>query len=149
MAKKLSIPVNLSDEYTVIAIACHLKEYRISFAINQSLRIQLKRYEDLLIEEAKAENSRNYALYSYDDQDHRCFYFLLANHHPQGKLLPSLKQSDYFLILSQLIPKDDVNRIILNIRNIHGVLMAYQVYTNEVRDMDLLLNDLEMHLMTA
>ncbi len=149
MAKKLSIPVSLSDEYTIIAIACHLKEYRISFQLNQSLRIRLRRYEDLLLEEADVSRNRNYALYSYDDQDQRCFYFLLANHHPEGKLLGSLKQTDYFLIISQLLPKEDLNRIVLNIRSIQGVLTAYHIQSSDTRNIDLLLNDLEMHLMTA
>lgn len=149
MAKKLSIPVNLSEDYTVIAIACHLKEYRISFQVNQSLRIRLKRESDLIIDGAGDGGYRGYALYSYDNQDQRCYYFLLANHHPDGKLLSSLRQTDYFLIISQFLNSEDAERIVLALRRIQGVLTAYLVDPGNVRDMDLLLNDLEMHLMTA
>ena len=149
MAKKLSIPVSLSEEYTIIGIACHLKEYRISFQINQALRIRLRRMEDLLIEEADEADNKHYALYTYDDTDRRFCYLLLANHHQEGKLLGSLKQTDYFLIISQNLSREEIDRIILNIRKVQGVLTAFQIQVRDVRNMDLLLNDLEMHLMTA
>ena len=149
MAKKLSIPVSLSEEYTIIGIACHLKEYRISFQINQALRIRLRRMEDLLIEEADVADNKQYALYSYDDMDRRFCYLLLTNHHQEGKLLGSLKQTDYFLIISQILSQEELERIILRIRKVQGVLTAYQIHVRDVRDMDLLLIDLEMHLMTA
>jgi len=149
MAKKLSIPVSLSEEYTIIGIACHLKEYRISFQINQALRIRLRRMEDLIIEEADVADNKQYALYSYDDMDRRFCYLLLTNHHQEGKLLGSLKQTDYFLIISQILSQDELERIILRIRKVQGVLTAYQIHARDVRDMDLLLIDLEMHLMTA
>ena len=149
MAKKLSITVNLSDDYTVIAIACHLKEYRLSFQVNQSLRIRMKRVSDLIIDGQGEGGYRGYALYSYDNQDQRCYYFLLANHHPEGKLLSSLRQTDYFLIISQFLNREDVERIVHILRRIQGVLTAYQVDPSNIRDMELLLNDLEMHLMTA
>ena len=149
MAKKLSIPVNLSEDYTVIAISCHLKEYRISFQVNHSLRIKLKREGDLIIGGDEEDAYRDYALYSFNNPDQRCYYFLLANHHPDGKLLGTLRQVDYFLIITSLLSKEDRDRIVFRLRNINGVLMAYIVESGNVRDMDLLLNDLEMHLMTA
>jgi hypothetical protein len=149
MAKKLSIPVNLSEDYTVIAISCHLKEYRISFQVNQSLRIKLKREGDLIMGGNEKNGQKDYALYSFNNLDQRCYYLLLANHHPDGKLLNTLRQVDYFLIVTQLLSKEDINRIVFNLRNINGVLMAYLVESRKVPDMDLLLNDLEMHLMTA
>jgi hypothetical protein len=149
MAKKLSIPVNLSEDYTVIAISCHLKEYRISFQVNQSLRIKLKREVDLIIDGNEKEEHRDYALYAFNNLDQRCYYFLLANHHPEGKLLNTLRQVDYFLIVTQLLSREDKERIVFNLRNINGVLMAYTVDAGKVRDMDLLLGDLEMHLMTV
>jgi hypothetical protein len=149
MARKLSIPVNLSEDYTVIAISCHLKEYRISFQINQSLRIKLKREGDLIIGGNEKEEHRDYALYVFNNLDQRCYYFLIANHHADGKLLNTLGQVDYFLIVTQLLSKEDISRTVSNLRNINGVLTAYRVESNKVRDMDLLLNDLEMHLMTA
>lgn len=147
MAKKLSIPVNPADEYTVIAISCHLKDYRISFYLNNSLGIKLKRARDLIIETQAGENHMNYALYAFDDQDYRSNIYLLANHHPDGKLLSSQKQSDYFLIFTPAVIAKDLDNIILNIRQIQGVLTAYNMNLRKAMEVDLLLTDLEMHLM--
>ena len=64
MAKRLRATSGLADDYTIIGIACHLKDYRIALIINRGLHYCLKKADDLIIAEQQ-EGNRNYSLFIF------------------------------------------------------------------------------------
>ncbi|MBE9491437.1 MAG: IPExxxVDY family protein [Bacteroidetes bacterium] len=147
MAKSNTFQVDYSDEFSIVAIFCHLKDYRLTYYLNKALGSHLKKIDDLIIKEQKNTDPKNYSLYIYYDSDKRTYFYLVSNHHPDGKLFSSLKQTDYFLLIKEHVNDHSKQKIIKTIRDIPGVLTAYMIDMNTVKHVNYLLSDLEMHLM--
>jgi hypothetical protein len=145
MALKLKISGHITDEYGFIAISSHLKDYRLTFMINESLGLQFKRINDLTIQSDKS--TLAYSLFRYSEPDHRIDICLISNHHPEGKLIPSLKQTDYFMVIIGFLEKSLFDTYIKKLKKISGVLMAYRVSPEAEKQVLPLINDLEMHLL--
>lgn len=85
--------------YKVIAIASALKNYRVTFFINDALQINLKSVDELTIDNKKDGKVFEYEKYE-DIETDIDFEYLLFNNKTIGKqLLPSLKGFDYILII--------------------------------------------------
>ena len=48
MAKKIKLTSGSSYEYTTIGIACHMKDYRFCWSLNNQLGIDLQRIKDMV-----------------------------------------------------------------------------------------------------
>ncbi len=100
--------MSIGTDVTLIGISCHLKSYRISFAMNEALGFEFNRMEDFEIPGQGSGEMLNFPFFVYDHDEWKNHFCLVANHHPQGKLLPGLKQVDYFLMAKN--PIDEISR---------------------------------------
>lgn len=132
---------------TLIGISCHLKSYRLSFALNTALHFSFRRIPDLELSLSGEEESPGYPFLEYHHPDLKNHFCLLGNHHPHGKLIPSLKQVDYFLIANNPLEKSTAEKITGKIRAIPQVQMATEIDTSKVKTLDEILEFLELHLM--
>jgi len=95
--EKIVMPILYN--YKVIAIASALKNYRVTFFINDALQINLKSVDELTIDNKKDGKVFEYEKYE-DIETDIDFEYLLFNNKTIGKqLLPSLKGFDYILII--------------------------------------------------
>ena len=83
-----------SVNYNVIAIASVLKDYRISFFINQELHLNFERVEDLVSEAKSKVIASSFAKYYYRDVQSDFEYFLVQNTRQGALYLKSLKNFD-------------------------------------------------------
>jgi hypothetical protein len=148
MAKKHHLDLTGDQHLPVfIGIASRLKDYQLSFHINKRLGFHLKKLPDFTIQLPDSTVRCPYSLYRYQVTDLRMDYFLLSNHHPEAKLLPIFKQTDYFLLAAGEITANETEALIRSLRAIPDVLLAYYLDMNKVKQADLLLADLELHIM--
>lgn len=130
-----------------IGLACRLKDYQLSYHINKKLGLHLKKLPDFTILPPGQTQPCSYSLYRYQDADLRMDYFLLSNHHPDSKLIPVFKQTDYFLLVSGEFTANQTEHFIRLLRTVPQVLLAYYLDTTRVRQVEVLLADLELHLL--
>jgi hypothetical protein len=138
MAKKVFLESRAEPTFfTLIGISCHLKDYRISYHLNQKLDLSLTKMDDFL----------GYSFYFCRDDD--CFnaYYLLGNRGPELILLPDLKQTDFLLLVEGPVKKAQKERLLEKIRGIQNVLTAFEVRFETIKNYTLMLSDLELHLM--
>ena len=143
MAKRLKAPSGLADDYTIIGIACHLKEYRIALIINRGLHYCLKKADDLIIYD-NDESNRSYSLFNFQNNDDRRTYFLLSNHHPENKLIPSEKGLDYFLIINDVLSPALKNHITSRLQSAPNILAAYELMPARVKQLDMIFEEIEL-----
>ncbi len=149
MAKRKQILKIVSgSDISLIGISCHLKSYRLSFAMDTSLGLSFRRVNDFEIP-GHDKNTLRYPFLMYEDADLKNQFCLVQNHHPQGKLVPSLRQVDYFLMAGNPLEQALIDGIITKIRSIPQVRAAYAIDPDKSRDVDILLEEMELHLMTA
>lgn len=143
MAKKLSAKIDFSSEYTLIGISCHLKDYRLTFFLNKNLNIQLRRMDDF-IQAGSNKEDLNYSVYFYHCPDTKNNFCLITNHHSEGKLMPSLRSIDYFLLVENELPDERKKDLISKIKTIPNLLTAYEIELSKVKNINQLLAELEL-----
>ncbi len=143
MAKKLSLKIDFSSEYCLIGISCHLKDYRLTFFLNDKLNIKLRRIDDF-IQAGPDNKDLNYSLYYFPCTDTKNNYCLISNHHEDGKLIPALKTIDYFLLIENEIHDSLKKEVISKAKSIPNVLLAYEIELSKIKNINHLLTELEL-----
>jgi len=147
--KKQTLTSVQDSSISLIGISCHLKSYRLSFSMNRELNFQFQRIDDFEIPSFHDYGSLYFPFLIYDDSDLKNHFCLVSNHHPQGKLIPTLRQVDYFLMAKNPMDQGTLQKILVGIRKISQVLGAYEIDPNGTKDLNLLLEDMELHLLIS
>lgn len=147
--KKNTLSSGHDDHISLIGISCHLKSYRLSFSINKALNFKLHRMCDFELPGNPSNEMLYFPFLSFNDDDLKNHFCLISNHHPQGKLIPALGQVDYFLIAKNPVDKYTREKILGKLRSISQVLAAYEIDPQSHRDIAMLLEDMEIHLMVS
>jgi hypothetical protein len=139
MAKKILLesPAEPSS-FTIIGISCHLKDYRLSFMLNQSLPAGFKKMEDF---------PGVFSLYLYRDEECRNSFYLLSNRNEERILFPELKQTDFIMLVDGPFKRARLDRMLKTIRAIPNVLTAFDIQVGSLKHFPGFLADLELHLM--
>jgi len=145
MAKKIKLATGSSYDYTTIGIACHMKDYRFTFFINEHLGIHFRRLDDLISGDEK--ESRNYSFYIYTNPSDRRNYYLVSNYHEEGRLIPSEKGADFFLIVNDILPANQKKEMITKIQKVPQALAAYEIPTGKVKNLEIIFEEIELHLL--
>lgn len=149
MAKRRQIlKFEFDHDISLIGISCHLKSYRLSFAMDASLGLAFKRVNDFELP-GPGNEMIGFPFLIYEDRDLKNQYCLVQNHHPQGKLVPALRQVDFFLMARNPMEESRINTMVSEIRSIPQVLAVYVIDTTRTKGVDMLLQEMELHLMTA
>jgi hypothetical protein len=143
-ALKLSLDKEYINDYTLIGIACHLKDYRLIYNVNRSLNFDLKKEDDLNIYLSKEKKEVMFSFYRYIGENTE--YYVLANRTTDGILIPEYKKIDYFLIVNGLLNDQQENFLIKTISDLSSIMLANKINTTSVKNLDSILTDLELHL---
>jgi hypothetical protein len=139
MAKKFILEARSEPiYYTLAGISCHLKDYRLSFLINQALGSSFIKMDDL---------HGGYSLYLYRDEECRNTYSLICNRSAEKILFPELKQTDFILLVEGPFKKSQMNRLIHILKAIPNILTAFEIQALSLKNFTGFLDDLELHLM--
>ncbi len=136
-------------DISLIGISCHLKSYRLSFALDNTIGFGFRRIDDFEIPGHPDETDLNFPFLIYEDIDLKTRFCLIGNHHPQGKLVPSLGQVDFFLMAGDALEQNTIHNILKKTRSIPQILAAYEIDPAKIKDMDLLFEEMELHLIIA
>jgi hypothetical protein len=147
MARKVLRETYSEPAYILIGIACHLKDYRLSFLLNRKLEFVFTKQQDLVITLQEKTEPAGFSFYCYKDEDQGNSYLLIANRSEDHVLLPELKQLDFLLMVDGDCKKGRRDQLIKAVSSIPNVLTAYEINQATIRNLGNLLTELEMHLM--
>ena len=120
---KHKLDMEPDPEVTLIGISCHVNDYRLCWALNRELGINLTR-RDKDITDPGPEKLASYSAFDHMDEDSQAQYVLVNNHSGDGILLKEHKQADYFLVVDESAPITP-EQLIDHVRKTEFVLMAY------------------------
>lgn len=141
MAKRLSLNINYSEDYQLLAIVSPLKDYRLSFFLNQELELDFKKYDDLCPFQPEAA----YSWYHYSEGENYLSCYLISNQHPLGKLVPSLKNVDYLLFLKNTYYDREAMAMAMTMRRIPNILAVFEQEIPRLKNMEVLIEAIELH----
>jgi hypothetical protein len=148
MAKKFHIETRSEPAvFTLIGISCHIKDYRLSFLLNQEPELGFVKMEDLVVTTAASREPDNFSFYFCRDEDRFNTYYLLSNRGQESILVTELKQADFLLLVEGPFKKSQLDALLASIRKITQVLACFEIRFSAIKNFENLLTDLELHLM--
>lgn len=137
--KKIKLKTEYKYDFHLFGIMSKSKEYALTWSINQSSDMELKKMDDLVIE---IKNDQKLTISNYHYQTESSQYYLISNRLVGGEndkhvlLAPSLKNFDYFLKMETENPDEEVSSIYSFIRNAINVESIVKLDVNKVKEKD-------------
>jgi hypothetical protein len=128
---KFKLDLEPDPEVLLIAISSHVNDYRLCWSLNIGLGLQLvRRTED--IQDNGPEGLAHYCVFDQPGMTGEPAWSLVANHAPDGVLVPEQRQADFFLVMgtdTHQTPED----ILHTVRSTQFVLAAYILEANTLK----------------
>ena len=118
--------INFEDDYTfeLIGICSNHSDYRLSWNINQCLKIALKKADDYILN-SKKEGESAHSFYAHIEDNDQLEVYLIKNTSFNFKLLiPEQDQIDYFLVLKNNFV-EDVQSILTRLKENESIQTAF------------------------
>lgn len=115
-------------DFKLIAISCHLKDYKLCWKLNLKLGVELNKAEKD-IEIKTKQNSSLHAYFVYDNIDDYCTYYLIKNR-SESFLIPEQANADYFLKLEGEI---DELFVMKKLNEVPEILTTYSIDINTLK----------------
>ncbi len=130
---KHTLEIAYDYDFVLIGISSHEKDYRICWALNNQLGLNLVKTDALEIKDKKQDDPSFFSLFSFELPDEFMDYFIIANRSEKGLLIPEQKQVDYFFIIRGEIENDKVMDMIRRIKESSLVQTAFRVDVNALK----------------
>ena len=143
---KHTLKIEFDYNFVLVGISSHEKDYRISWALNNALGIDLTINESL---EIKFKNKTDvfFSIFSFKNEEDFLEFHVISNFsekkvvnsnannlfsksenfsesNTNGTLIPEMKQINYFLLIKGEVKKKDIKTIVDKIKKINLVLAA-------------------------
>lgn len=123
--KRHLLSLETSVDFELIGICSHHSDYRLVWGLNQELRLQLAKCDDLFaITNKKGQIVSEHSYYFWYDQENLVEFYLIRNKSEGKFLIPERNQIDYFLIVREniLLEMED---LLEQVKKINSVMAAY------------------------
>lgn len=148
MAKKIYLQARSEPAFfTLLGISCHLRDYRLSYLLNQHLEFSFIKRDDLHIIPSSNKGQADFSFYSYRNEERLNYFYLVANRSQSFLLIPEMRQFDFLLIVEGKYNKAEKDPMIKTIRSLPGILTIFEVKFSEIKNHENLLTDIELHVM--
>jgi len=150
MPKKQSLKIDYNfiedNDYSIIAINCQLKDYRLVHFLNKTLHFQFCKIDNLIKQFGKNFQSEIFSCFCFTQSDTLSTFYVIQNkNYSSSILIQELKQIDYFLIIkSSYYNALRIKEITNQIRKIEYVLMLQTINIQKANYFQYLLNDIEI-----
>lgn len=135
---KLKLDIAPDPELIIIGISSHEKDYRLCWALNKELDIELGRTgADVVITEG--DRSAAFAVFEHVNEEDHMHATLVNNRSTGTLLLKEQKLADYFLMLNQDAPIE-ADALLARVRATPFVLTAFALDYHSLREGHKLLN---------
>ncbi len=149
MKKVLSFDNDFTNDYQIIAVSSHLKDYKLCWNLNNILKTDLLKKPDMAFAYQKG-NLENYSFFYHHDEDLKRTYFLLSNKKNNAQIIEKIPEADFLLIINPPIKSEEINLIIQNLKKTTNILTAFLIdITKKKKEINFVLNELEMHYLSV
>lgn len=126
-----------SFDFILIGISSHENDYRLSWALNTALKINLAKKENLQVANKKHSEFQEFSLFAHQGGTGYQQYNLISNRCDNGFLLEEFKNIDFLLQVSgsPLAKQDLMNTI----KTIEIVTLAFEIDPRKVKNKKALL----------
>lgn len=129
---KLTLDFIEDYDFKLFGICCHLKDYRIAYAINKQFSVDLVKENDLELF-VKSE-AKKFSFYEYENQEIGLEHYLIANRcNGKAMLIPEEVSCDYFFLLKGNYFELPDKEVIKKMNEIPQILTTYAIEIETLR----------------
>ena len=114
-----------NEHFVLIGIVSHENDYKLSWALNEYLKLKFAKTESLIISQPKLDENPVFSVFTYHDHEYQ--YFLIANKSENGFLIPELKNVDFILKISGEVKTDFISDLVTKIKKMEFVSTAFKI----------------------
>jgi hypothetical protein len=130
---KVVLDQEFEFDFILLGISSHVKDYRLCWAVNRSLGLDLvKLEEEIILRQKNGVDQSTFSIYYYLDNENETEFELICNRHEFGYLIPELKAADYFLKISEYF-SGSVDELIQILRKTNLINMAFEIDVDKLR----------------
>jgi hypothetical protein len=133
--KRYQLTHEKQEAFRVVGIVTDDTDYRLSWFLNNHLRFQLVRTDDLTINLKKHSNYQHFSRFE-DSSDPSKRIILLSNQSSEGIWLTIHKQIDFILILDD-IEESIIRNILQKIQSINSIRGAFELSKDDLNHIEL------------
>ncbi|HTL82540.1 MAG TPA: IPExxxVDY family protein [Bacteroidia bacterium] len=124
---KFRLDVEYDYDFFLVGISCHEKPYRLCWAINKELELNLEQTEPFKISLKKNAPPTEFPLFAVEDTQHETAIYLISNRGENQLLIPEHERADYFFIVKGPFTDADKENMMRKMKSISFVLMSYSI----------------------
>ena len=141
---KLSSDIDYFEDCQLLGLVSQLKDYRLAFFVNNQMGFNYKKYDNLDFYDSSG-NKKSASWYYYYDEQLSAKMYLISNSTEGGKLIPSKKEIDYFVLFKEFQSAEFAESILPKLRGVSNVLAVFKLDLNSIKEADILLEQVEIH----
>ncbi len=118
-------------DFTIIGISSHVHDYRLCWALNRSMGLDLARRATDIVDDTK-HGPAHFAVFDHADPETEARYILVSNNSGDGRLLKGQRQANFFLVVDNGEAEPDPG-LLERILTTEFVLTAFPLAYNQLR----------------
>ena len=123
------------EDSVLLGLVAPIKDYQLSWQVNQLLNIDFRMSEDLEINLVKKNRNYRFSMYEYKVPSVTLAHYLYNNEHEGEFLLPEVKHLDFlWLIKGDNIEKEWLQDLIQAVRMISGVQLVTEMTHEKIKN---------------
>ncbi|MFA5574626.1 MAG: IPExxxVDY family protein [Brumimicrobium sp.] len=122
---KHTLVIESDFDYDIIGVCSHSNDYKLCWAINNNVELQLHKSENSFMVSGKKGNViSSHSMYEWISEEENVNFYLIKNKDGEKFLIPEKSQIDYFLIIQEagII---EIEVLLEKLRKIPEVLTAF------------------------
>ncbi len=148
MLNRLTNDIDFTDDFYILSLVSHLKDYSLCFQINDLLNLDFEKYEDFFkLNSEQEDNAQGFSWYYYFDDNSSSSYYLIGNKCGGRRLIPSQKQVDFFLLIKETAGNVSIKELATSLRCTKDIIAVIPNDLSKIKDINILLQEIELHEM--
>jgi hypothetical protein len=127
---KFTLDIEDDFDFKLIGIFSHVKDYRLSWQINQEFEFDLQKEENLTVKYKN--NIQEHSFFCFFDEENLLDYYLISNRSESGMLIPEEK-CDYFLLIKGHIRDQQFQELIKKTTQLKHILTTSNIEVEELK----------------
>lgn len=146
MTKKFRLESKNDDDYTIIGIVSHQRDYRLIWSINEKMNLRLVKFDDLKIFQDRKKEFNTFSFYYYNAPETFKTYYFISNSGENGPLFPEYKQINFFFLIKGNVTKNLEKEITKALADNEYIMKTYPVSLTSVKESENFFLDMEMSM---
>lgn len=139
--KSLKLDVSPDPNFALIGISSHENDYRLVWAINNKLKFNFIRTDNLVLRLPRTADDLEFGRFRYMDEERLLTFYLVSNRCPDGFLFPEIRNMDFLIQVLGEMDSMSFKELVRSLKGIDIISGAYVIDHRSLRGINRIVPD--------